>query len=385
MSSLKPKLTERVNRTGTISWRVDAGRCNGKRQRRFFATRTEASAYADRLHITRKNEGLAAFDLSHEQRLQAIQAFEQLGRVGATLPEAIAFYVKHSKPKGGNRTASQVAAELVATKERNGFKPRYVKALRVAFTVFNRNFGGLLINTITTSQVVDWLHGQPYSNTTKSNYLRDIGILFRFGLLKGYCADDVLKGVERPRKTDVPPGILEVGVVKRLLIAAQSRPELELLPGLAIAFFAGLRSSELEQLDWNEVLYSENLIEVTAAKSKTRQRRLVNLAPNLKKWLQPHLRPTGRVLPKNWRRRLNALLGQAGIKDWPQNCARHSFASFHLARHSNADLSALQLGHADTNMLFSHYRQLVRPQDARRYWRIVPKESEKIVPLALAA
>jgi hypothetical protein len=44
------------------------------------------------------------------------------------------------------------------------------------------------------------------------------------------------------------------------------------------------------------------------------------------------------------------------------------------------------MGHTDSDMLFAHYRQLVKPRDAARYWNIVPTaKSTKIVPFAQAA
>ncbi|HEU5246938.1 MAG TPA: hypothetical protein VFU09_07610 [Candidatus Udaeobacter sp.] len=63
---------------------------------------------------------------------------------------------------------------------------------------------------------------------------------------------------------------------------------------------------------------------------------------------------------------------KAGITDWPQNALRHSFASYHLARFNDAAALALELGHTNSNLVFQHYRQLVKPKQAERYWKIVP-------------
>jgi len=43
-----------------------------------------------------------------------------------------------------------------------------------------------------------------------------------------------------------------------------------------------------------------------------------------------------------------------------------------LAKHTNASLTALQLGHADTNVLFAHYRELVSSDAGKLYWEIKP-------------
>jgi hypothetical protein len=40
------------------------------------------------------------------------------------------------------------------------------------------------------------------------------------------------------------------------------------------------------------------------------------------------------------------------------------------------------MGHTDSGMIFAHYRELVKPKDADRYWTIRPAAAgRKIVPL----
>jgi integrase len=72
----------------------------------------------------------------------------------------------------------------------------------------------------------------------------------------------------------------------------------------------------------------------------------------------------------------------AGIDEWPDNALRHSFASYHLAKCNDAALTALQLGHHDSCVTFAHYRELVKPREAERYWNIRPAATDKkVVPL----
>ena len=72
----------------------------------------------------------------------------------------------------------------------------------------------------------------------------------------------------------------------------------------------------------------------------------------------------------------------AGITDWPDNALRHSFASYHVARFKDAKGLALEMGRTDSGMLFNHYRALVKPNEAERYWKIKPAgRALKIVPL----
>jgi integrase len=53
---------------------------------------------------------------------------------------------------------------------------------------------------------------------------------------------------------------------------------------------------------------------------------------------------------------------------------RHSFASYHLAHFKNANELALEMGHTNSEMIFRHYRELVQPKEAARYWQITPAD-----------
>ncbi len=60
--------------------------------------------------------------------------------------------------------------------------------------------------------------------------------------------------------------------------------------------FAGLRTAEIVRLEWPEIRFSQNVIEIKAAKSKTASRRLAPILPILAEWLFPFRKKTGRVL-----------------------------------------------------------------------------------------
>ena len=43
------------------------------------------------------------------------------------------------------------------------------------------------------------------------------------------------------------------------------------------------------------------------------------------------------------------------------------------------------MGHTDSGMIFEHYRELVTPKDAGRFWNIRPAAKEKVAPLVVRA
>ena len=160
----------------------------------------------------------------------------------------------------------------------------------------------------------------------------------------------------------------------------------DLLAFHAIGLFAGLRVTEIKALDWRDVDLVGGFIHVGGRISKTRSRRLVPILENLRTWLQPIAKSSGPVLLDPDTRYRHKAPSRAGITEWPDNAMRHPFVSYRLAATQNAPQTALESGH-DQAVLFKHYRELVRPKDAERFFSIRPaarEVAEKIVPISAA-
>jgi hypothetical protein len=125
---------------------------------------------------------------------------------------------------------------------------------------------------------------------------------------------------------------------------------------------------------------------VKSAKSKTGSRRLIPISDNLRAWIQPLAARSGPVAPVGLRFRFDAVKEAAGFKEWPANCMRHSYASYRLAQCHDAAKVSLEMGNSP-QMIFAHYRELVKPKDARRFWSIKPSgdAGKKIVSIGKAA
>jgi hypothetical protein len=39
------------------------------------------------------------------------------------------------------------------------------------------------------------------------------------------------------------------------------------------------------------------------------------------------------------------------------------------------------MGYTDSGMIFDHYRELVKPTEAERFWNVRPASTEKILPI----
>jgi integrase len=173
-------------------------------------------------------------------------------------------------------------------------------------------------------------------------------------------------GVDAPSVPFKAPEIHSPEQVAQVLECARTL-DANLCRFMAIRYFAGLRGSEAAALSESEIKVDRGFIEVTAAKSKTRQRRLVAIEPNLVAWLA-----LGGSLPlrDKWTRHLR--LAKSCSVPMPANVTRHSFVSYHLAHFGSAARTALEAGHSEA-VLFRHYREVVTRDDARRFWEIRPK------------
>lgn len=369
----------RTPKNGKLSFCVDFGRINGKRERRFFSQKVEGLTPAEQAKLwadQRKNEikayGDGSLALDSTRRVDVQQAFQLLNGCAVSLTEVTKFYLAHTKPTGGIKTIEEVIAELLQRKSGDGLRESTISSYKTAMGVFAKQFGKSVIGELSSGTVQQWLDGIT-NKTTRDFYFRNLSVLFGFAHQKGYCATHITKKISRPKTEETPIEILPVPQLQLILETARKNKHLrDTIPALVIGAFAGLRSSEIAKLEWNEIDLDSRTIEVKAVKSKTRQRRIVDIADNLTQWLTPFVRKEGFIKPAGYRERLDILKEKVKLETWPRNCLRHSFASYHLAYHKDAAKTAFQLGHHNTDMLFKHYRELVKPIVAGEYWAIVP-------------
>jgi integrase len=363
-------------------------RIGNGRNRRFFKDRREAETFLQSKRIEQENYGAAGTSFNERQRAEYLECAESLKAFNATIRDAVNFYLPHLRATKRTCTAAELVDELLKVKEADGASERYLSDLRSRLTQFSESFNGTPVAEITSAQVDEWLRslsdketGKRLAATTRNNFRRVLIVAFNFAHEHGYCAGNPAEKSAKAKVIESTVGILTVEQTARLLECAAR----ELVPYVAIAAFAGLRRAELEQLDWREIDLQSGLVEVTAKKAKSARRRFVRIRPNLKKWLQPYARLSGNVTPPKYRELLDTARETAKIGEWPHNALRHSFASYHLAHFNDAAAVALELGHTNSNLVFQHYRQLVKPEQAERYWKIAPASiSKKIVAFGAA-
>ena len=221
----------------------------------------------------------------------------------------------------------------------------------------------------------------PPSPEQKVKRLRYASILLEFAIGKRWLKADQnpLLGVSRPKIERKRIEALSVGEVAKLLIACQETNE-ELLPGLAMKVFTGLRNEELFHLTWDAFRSKTLRIE----KTKTDRARSTSILDVLRAWI-PHPKKSGLIFSIRpevkdreavWLEEIKEVEEKAGV-NIPQNGLRHTFGGFHYCLKKDAAATAYEMGNSP-KMVKDHYADAVDDDDCRRFWNLIPAIAESM-------
>ena len=341
----------------------------GKRVRKFFQTRRAAEAWLRKIVSRIKKEGEGAVHMPEQLRVEATKCAALLTPYGRSITEATIHFLAHLAAVERTCTVAEMIPQLLAAKTQDGASAPYLADLRQRLGQFSDQFGTRKAAEVTSQELDDWLRALGGAPQSRNNHRTVLSALFAYGVGRNYCRENPVTKTAKAKVVRGEPGIFTPDQMRKLLDKAPAR----FLPFVAIGGFAGLRTAEIERLDWSAVDLPGRLIEVSAKNAKTAQRRLVVVSETLAAWLAPLAKKSGPVADVgSLRIDRAATLKDAEVKDWPDNALRHSFASYHLAHHKNAAALAAELGHTNSKVLYAHYRNRVRPDVAAHWWQIAP-------------
>jgi integrase len=143
-------------------------------------------------------------------------------------------------------------------------------------------------------------------------------------------------------------------------------------------------------MTWGDFDFAENFIRVRAAISKTHRPRAIPMEPNLREWLLPYRREDSSLIAPQGvnvlRKQLRAAHQSAKVAQIKHG-ARHTYASYLLARDGSVDALLLNLGHEDAATTFRHYHRVASARAAKTFWSLRPmtrKAAEKVVAMVAA-
>lgn len=360
----------------------------GKRERKTFADLAEARRFSrQKLNdlATTSHEAEAVSTPELESYLAAKRIIASAGlplhnvcetfmaareMLGDTpLLDAVRRYLRQNKGVEGV-PIKQSAQEFMEARGRMGVCWRYMAQLRCDLNRFTAGFAGRQLADITTRELDEWIcRDTSRAQITRTNVRQRLMTFARWCRKRGYLAREC-RAFEDMATYTVPPASILIYTpeeMRKLMGAVHDWVG----PFFAIWGFAGLRSEEIRRLDWRDVSLDRGFIVIEAAKAKTKRRRLVPISDNLAAWLRPIARESGSVLGLyNTHVGCHIVCKRAGV-EWKRNAFRHSYVSYRLALTSDAAKVALEAGH-DAQVMFAHYRELVRPDQAQDWFNIFP-------------
>jgi len=285
---------------------------------------------------------------------------------------AVNFYLRHFVGVAARKTVSDVVAEFTARKAADpSLSKRYTDTLVSLFKPFKREFDERGINTLTDEELDEFVYDLDLAPKSQLNRYLAIRSLFTYAQRKKYLPfgePTALDAIEAPNVRVKTPGVLTPEAMAFYLQEADPRD----IPYLAISAFGAGRRAEIERLDFEDIDYDERIIRMDTEKTKTGQRRTLDIPDNLYAWLLPYKGETGPIVTTwdpLWR--LRDKMQETGQWNWPKNCLRHSFISYHLMLHRNAPLTAELAGNS-VRIINETYKSLVTRASAEKWFSIVP-------------
>jgi len=272
---------------------------------------------------------------------------------------------------------------LEAKEMEDGASKRYLQSLRSVLNRFAAHSGNLVVDEVRHPQITEFLKGYKISLRTRQGYLTDLRSFFSWCEQKGYCEinpcvaampskakrKEIMTAKRGRRKLQV----LTPTEVKKLLTYCETK-EPTLTPYALLCVFGGLRP-EREAPNMIDEDITAEAITVPEEFAKDNETRIIEpLSPNFVKWINYIKKRDGSFqtvanLKRKW---INAKKSIG--RDWPHDCLRHSYASYHFAEYNDAGLTAKNLGHPDSTLLRKDYNGAVTKAQAKAFWAILPAD-----------
>jgi Phage integrase family len=184
-------------------WAIDGlPRLNGKRQRKFFRTKDAAERALASVKVKLRKEGEKALLITDTLRIEAVDCFKLLKPYGASLKEAVRFYIAHHEAASKSCTVEAAVDEYLKIQRLKRRSDRHIADLKYRLGVFKERFGTILISSLSVHDSEKWLHGLGQSPMSLNNFHIAVSALLDWSdvdLTRGFVeiAAEQAKGARR--------------------------------------------------------------------------------------------------------------------------------------------------------------------------------------------
>jgi integrase len=279
-----------------------------------------------------------------------------------------------------------ITSRQLKTVSRDGKRPHLSPEWHYILTKWWREFANTFPNDkvcdLTKEKIALYINAHTDVSTRTRNGRRDaVKMLLKWCTSRDYLSrNHRLFEEDSMKKENQDVEVIEFYTPKELRMmldcASQRTQYKPLFAVIALGGLAGIRLQEIARLNWEDVFRVPKHVEITATKSKTRSRRLVEVVPSLAKWLKDFIGETGLI----WNDTLDAfhtlfgqMLDELGIPR-RRNGLRHAFGSFHYALHGDENYTAQQMGNSPS-MVHGHYKGLATRAEAKKWFAVCPPKT----------
>jgi integrase len=286
---------------------------------------------------------------------------------GVDLRTIVKDYVRRNNP-AATKSVGEAFDAFVASRPNR--RPRTIETYRQARALWVERLSDCSLASITPQALQEVLDSLPF-NTARLRLSTIKAVLnWASSPARGWILDNPANACELPEQSMREISVLTVDQCRSLLTHGG-----EMVPYYALGLFTGGRPSELERVMWEDIC--EDNVRLTATKSrKVSRQRFIPVTENFSRHLAP-FRGTFKPAPFSLMRRhrqvwqrLKSLPEWQGVDSWPQDCVRHTFASYWLAMHHDQGRLQYLLGHRSGDMIHDHYLAAVTSSSAEEFWSL---------------
>ena len=343
-------------------------RLDGKRARRFFDTKGAAELHLKSIKNDRAGAVAKLHALPDDVKIDLLNAYLRAEKNGYNIHNACAEYEK--SPECLPTLSFEAARDrFIAGKKLKNLRPRSIKTYESTFNHVGMTFDDYDLNQNAKVDFQDWLLDQGFEPKTVNNYIGHLNTLrnwiakqnFEVGRFNPFDIEKIEIDADDPE-------IFAIEDVEPYLRAAIQVPEVGLI--VVLVLLCGLRVSEAIHTTPKEFKLDKETPTVTVrgAAAKKRQRRIIEITPNAVAWLKAAM-AAGCVQPATEAQFIKAR--KSAKLQTAANVMRHSFCSYHVARFKNKNETAQAAGNSP-QMIDEFYRELVAPEDAEKFFSIMP-------------
>ncbi|HEY3855715.1 MAG TPA: hypothetical protein VGO67_15105 [Verrucomicrobiae bacterium] len=301
-------------------------------------------------------------------------------------------YAESRGKSGAPIKLADLRVDYLAALKKQERSRRYIDAQKSHTGQFTRDAGEVMSDRVTRELIQNFIDAKrDVDARTKKNLLDAVRAMMAFGKSNRNVpqewdeSDRVVMPAVKPKKVKT----YSAEDLKKLFAAAPQRFK----PILALAAFGGIRSSEIELLDWKHIrLFEEdardNIIKLDVDVTDEASKRTVPVDNPLEDWLIGPAKSEGKV----WKGKHDEFYAmqqkiakKAGVK-WQQNALRHTCISAKVALTKNVPQVAYESGNS-VAVIKKHYLDLMTPSMAKAWFATTrlavynyEKENEKKSP-----